>query len=105
MSENDYKTILAPQRPGKFRGVRDLEERWERTLSDAINAGCAGDWDFVSMQTMTVTEGGGLFSKEKTRTLTFLVFARPKPVRSAPAAPQPAPAQEAPVSAQLGPAN
>lgn len=82
MSDYDYKTALAPVRAGKFKGVRDADERLERTLSEAINAGCAGGWEFFGTETVHMEEGGGLFSKPQARVVTFLVFTRPKAVEA-----------------------
>lgn len=84
MSDYEYKTVLAPTRPAKIRGVRDYDERIERTLSDAINAGCSSGWEFFGTETLTIEDGGGLFSKAQSRQVTFLVFTRLKEVKPLP---------------------
>lgn len=104
MSDYDYKTILAPTKPSKVKGVRDAAERMEQTLANAINAGCAGGWEFFGTETIQMETKGGLFSKPEQKAVTFLVFTRPKPMRDEPPA-SPADATLTTSDARLGPAT
>ena len=108
MSEYEYKTVAAPRRAPKVKGVKGKDALAARSIEDVISAECVGGWDYVRSDSFQFEEANGIVGGKHTVTRSIMVFRR-KSARAAPAqttpqqmaAPQmtaePARASEAPV--------
>ena len=105
----DYKTVAAPRRPGKFKGIKG-PDAFARTIEEAISAEAGAGWEYLRADTLPCEEKPGFFSRRQTVLHTILIFRRarahavdpvdepafaPQAVPAAAPAPQPRPAPEA----------
>ncbi|MEL6794098.1 MAG: DUF4177 domain-containing protein, partial [Pseudomonadota bacterium] len=66
MSDMDYKTIIAPRKARKVKGVRGAEERFAYTIGEIIEEQAAEGWTYLRSDTFPVEEKNGFFSAPKT---------------------------------------
>ena len=104
MPELDYKTVTAPRRLRKVKGVKGADELLAYTIGELIEEQAAEGWRYLRADRFVVEEKTGFFSSVKTVERTVLVFARERRRRTQAAAQasydQPAPAQpQEPLSA------
>ena len=99
MSAYEYKTVAAPRRAGRFRGVSGQAERFARTLEEALAEEAVDGWEFQRAENLPCEEKSGFLSRRETVFHSILVFrrakagAQPRPAAEPGfAAPQPAPA-------------
>ena len=76
LSTFEYKTICAPRKALKFKGVKGTEERYARTLTDVINTQAADGWEYLRAESLPVDEKIGLIGKTAERYFSLLVFRR-----------------------------
>lgn len=92
MAEYEYKTVAAPRRARKARGVKGPEALLAHAMSEIIAAEAAQGWEYLRADSLPVEEGGGMFSRAATVWRAVLVFRRPAAKRAEAAPPaQPAP--------------
>lgn len=76
MSTFEYKSICAPRRALKIKGVKDADERYAQTLTGAINEQSANGWDYFRAETLPVDEKSGMMGKTTEKYLSLLIFRR-----------------------------
>ena len=76
MSTFEYKTICAPRKALKVKGVRGADNRYAQTLTDVINAQSADGWEYFRAETLPVDEKSGMMGKTAEKYLSLLVFRR-----------------------------
>lgn len=91
MAEYSYKTVAAPRRARKTRGVRGPEALIAHAMAEIIEAEAANGWDYLRTDSLPVEEGGGMFSRAVTRWRAVMVFRRPTDAASRSHAPTAAP--------------
>ncbi|WP_340110491.1 hypothetical protein [Pikeienuella sp. HZG-20] len=90
MASYTYKTVAAPRRVRKARGVKGPDAALARAMDEIIAAEAAAGWEYLRTDALPVEEGGGFFSRATTTWRAVLVFRREAAPRRAPA-PDPAP--------------
>jgi hypothetical protein len=105
MTFYDYKVIPAPRRLKRIKGIRDPNELFAHTLTDAINEIAREGWEYVRAESLTAEETRGLFRRRVEFSETVLVFRRPRETVSVPrlAAVRSAPPAEPDTEAQAAP--
>jgi len=103
MTSYTYKTVPAPERARKIRGVKTPEDRFAATLEEDMNALGAEGWEFVRTECFTVEERTGLTGKKSVERRVMIyrkavqeVTPEAEPVQLRPAeapTPRPAPAE------------
>lgn len=103
MTGYTYKTVAAPRRLKKVKGVKGQDALLAHSVEDLIAVEAAQGWEYLRADTFPVEEKGSWFSKLAVTERAVLVFrkpiavqpAQPAPQQAAPArpAPHPAPAQ------------
>ena len=76
MSTFEYKTICAPRKALKIKGVKGTEDRYARTLTDVINTQAENGWEYLRSESLPVDEKSGLIGKTAERYISVLVFRR-----------------------------
>lgn len=76
MAELDYKTIAAPRRLKRVKGVKPGEELLAYTISEIIEEQAAEGWRYLRADRFVVEEKAGFFSGPKTIERTVMVFTR-----------------------------
>ena len=114
MTGYSYKTVAAPRRLKKVKGVKGQDALLAHSVEELIAVEAAQGWEYLRADTFPVEEKGGMFSKAVVTERAVLVFrkalavqhvqpvaaqpvAAPAPATQPapqPAAPQPAPAQQ-----------
>lgn len=92
VAELEYKTITAPRRLRKVKGVKGRDELLAYTIGELISAEAAEGWRYLRTDSFTIEEKSGFFSKPATVQRSVLVFARELRRQPRPSAPEPAPA-------------
>ncbi len=114
MTGYNYKTVAAPRRLKKIKGVKGTDAILARTIEDLIAVEAAQGWEYQRTDAFPVEAKSGLFSKSSVEMRAVLVFrkavaahrpqAQPQPVaQPVAAAPQPV-AQPQPAPARAEPA-
>lgn len=99
MSSAEYKTVPAPRRVKKIKGVKGAEATLAKMIEEIISEQVSSGWDYVGTDTFPMEEKRGLFSSRETVLKGVMVFRRDKQPQqyTQPAseqAPTPAPRQE-----------
>lgn len=76
MSTFEYKTICAPRKALKIKGVKGADNRYAQTLTDVINAQSADGWEYFRAETLPVDEKSGMMGKTAEKYLSLLIFRR-----------------------------
>lgn len=76
MSTFEYKSICAPRKALKIKGVKGADERYAQTLTDVINAQSENGWDYFRAETLPVDEKTGMMGKTAEKYLSLLIFRR-----------------------------
>ncbi|PCJ76438.1 MAG: DUF4177 domain-containing protein [Rhodobacteraceae bacterium] len=76
MSTFEYKTICAPRKALKIKGVKGTDNRYAQTLTDAINAQAADGWEYFRAESLPVDEKTGMMGKTEEKYLSLLIFRR-----------------------------
>lgn len=100
MTGYNYKTIAAPRRLKKVKGVKGQGALLAHSVEELIAVEAAQGWEYLRADTFLVEAKGGMFSKPVVTERAVLVFRKPiavqmaQPVAAQPVqpAPQPAPA-------------
>ena len=100
MTGYNYKTIAAPRRLKKVKGVKGQDALLAHSVEELIAVEAAQGWEYLRADTFPVEAKGGMFSKPVVTERAVLVFRKPiavqmaQPVAAQPVqpAPQPAPA-------------
>ena len=79
---HEYRTIPAPRRGLRARGVRDPEARFALAVEAEMNRMAADGWEYVRSDTLPSDERQGLFGGRATVFRTLLVFRRARPERT-----------------------
>ncbi|MBB5517145.1 hypothetical protein FHS89_003192 [Rubricella aquisinus] len=80
-AEIEYKSVPAPTRPNKYKGIKDIDERMAMTLDEVLNAEAQKGWSYAGSQILGCERKRGLFRRSERVDTTFLIFSRPKPSR------------------------
>lgn len=100
MTGYNYKTIAAPRRLKKVKGVKGQDALLAHSVEELIAVEAAQGWEYLRADTFPVEAKGGMFLKPVVTERAVLVFRKPiavqmaQPVAAQPVqpAPQPAPA-------------
>lgn len=103
MSTYDYKTVAAPRKVRKIRGVKGKDAQMAYMIEELIQEEAAAGWDYQRADTFPIEESGGFFSKSRMVQRAVLVFRRPRGAAVQHAAAAMAPV-EAPISTPFSPA-
>ena len=76
MSTFEYKTICAPRKALKVKGVKGADNRYAQTLTDVINAQSADGWEYFRAESLPVDEKSGMMGKTAEKYLSLLIFRR-----------------------------
>lgn len=76
MSTFEYKTICAPRKALKIKGIRGTDDRYAQTLTDVINAQSADGWEYYRAESLPVDEKSGMMGKTTEKYLSLLIFRR-----------------------------
>ncbi len=76
MSTFEYKTICAPRKALKIKGVKGADNRYAQTLTDVINAQSADGWEYFRAESLPVDEKSGMMGKTAEKYLSLLIFRR-----------------------------
>ena len=76
MSTFEYKTICAPRKALKVKGVKGADNRFAHTLTDVINTHSADGWEYFRAETLPVDEKSGMMGKTSEKYLSLLIFRR-----------------------------
>ena len=76
MSTFEYKTICAPRKALKIKGVKGADNRYAQTLTDVINAQSANGWEYFRAESLPVDEKSGMMGKTAEKYLSLLIFRR-----------------------------
>ena len=92
MADLEYKTIAAPRRAQKVKGVKGADERYAHTIGEIIDEQAAKGWRYLQADTFHFEEKNGFFSAARSVARTVLIFCRDRaqPVAAQPPAAAPA---------------
>lgn len=76
MPAYEYKTVAAPRRPKKARGVKGKDAQMAHAVEELIQETAMGGWEYHRTDIFPVQEGGGLFSRAQTVQRAVMVFRR-----------------------------
>jgi hypothetical protein len=76
MSTFEYKTICAPRKALKIKGVKGADNRYAQTLTDVINEQSADGWEYFRAESLPVDEKSGMMGKTAEKYLSLLIFRR-----------------------------
>lgn len=76
MSTFEYKSICAPRKGLKIKGVKGADERYAQTLTDVINDQSANGWEYYRAESLPVDEKSGVMGKTSEKYLSLLIFRR-----------------------------
>ena len=74
----EYKTVCAPRKALKIKGVKGADNRFAQTLTDVINALSADGWEYYRAESLPVDEKTGIMGKSVEKYLSLLIFRREK---------------------------
>jgi len=78
MSTFEYKTICAPRKALKVKGVKGSDNRYAHTLTDVINEQSADGWEYFRAESLPVDEKTSMMGKTSEKYLSLLIFRREK---------------------------
>jgi len=76
MSAYEYKTVAAPRRAGRYRGVAKGPESFARTIEETLSAEAVDGWEFLRAENLPCEEKHGWLSRRETVFHSVLVFRR-----------------------------
>ena len=79
MTRYEYKTVAAPRRERRFKGVKAGADGFARTIEDALNEECVDGWEYLRAESLPCDSKGGLFSRGMEILHTVLIFRRALP--------------------------
>ena len=79
MTRYEYKTVAAPRRERRFKGVKPGAEGFARTVEDVLNAECVDGWEYLRAESLPCDSRGGFFSRGHELLHTVLIFRRALP--------------------------
>ena len=79
MTRFEYKTVAAPRKERRFKGVKSGAEGFARTIEDVLNEECVDGWEFQRAESLPCDARGGLFSRGGEVLHTVLIFRRALP--------------------------
>lgn len=89
MPDFEYKTVAAPRRVKKVKGVKGRNESLAAMVEAIIHDEAAGGWDYLRTDIFPVEEKPNWFSSRGEVNKGVMVFRRAIPTRQAEPAPQP----------------
>ncbi|MFT6772545.1 MAG: hypothetical protein ACJA1L_000249 [Paracoccaceae bacterium] len=95
MTRYDYKTVAAPRRERKTKGVRPGADAFALTLQAVLNEESAAGWEFLRAESLPCDERAGWFGGRREVLHSVLVFRRAVPLPEAAPAPSPRRAEPA----------
>ncbi|QMU58099.1 MAG: DUF4177 domain-containing protein [Boseongicola sp.] len=75
MSSFEYQAVPAPVQAIKIKGVKSVDDRFARTISDVLNEMAADGWEFLRAETLPCEERKGLKGTQKSFQ-NLLIFKR-----------------------------
>jgi hypothetical protein len=78
MTAYDYKTVPAPRRSKRFKGVRGGAESFARTVEETLSAEAVDGWEFYRAESLPCEERKGWFGGRHEALHTVLIFRRVK---------------------------
>ncbi|MGG7568512.1 hypothetical protein ACQ5SO_20345 [Rhodovulum sp. DZ06] len=79
MTRYEYKTVAAPRRERRYKGVKAGHEGFARTIEDVLNDESHDGWEFQRAETLPADSKGGLFSRGGEVLHSVLIFRRALP--------------------------
>ena len=79
MTRYEYKTVAAPRRERRFKGVKAGADGFARTIEDVLNEECVDGWEYLRAESLPCDSKGGLFSRGMEILHTVLIFRRALP--------------------------
>lgn len=76
MSDFEYKTVAAPRRVKKVRGVKGRDAQLAHMIAETITAEATEGWRYMRTDTFEAEEKSGWFSKSQIIRRSVLIFAR-----------------------------
>ena len=76
MSAYEYKTVAAPRRAGRYRGVARGAESFARTIEEMLSTESVDGWEFLRAENLPCEEKHGWLSRRETVFHSVLVFRR-----------------------------
>ena len=76
MSNFEYKSVCAPRKALKLKGVKGADNRFAQTLTDFINEQSYDGWEYYRAETLPVDEKSGIMGKAAEKYLSLLIFRR-----------------------------
>ena len=110
MSAYEYKTVAAPRRAGRYRGVAKGPDSFARTIEETLTNEAIDGWEFQRAENLPCEEKHGWLSRRETVFHSVLVFrrarveARPAPAHPADDWAEPGFAEPAPTFQRSSPA-
>jgi hypothetical protein len=102
MTSYEYKTVPAPRRERRARGMKSGAEAFAHAIQTVLNDESSSGWEFQRAESLPCDEKLGLFRRRQEVLHAILIFRRalvaPAPHRPATRAEPPAPASPAPAS-------
>lgn len=83
MTGYTYKTVAAPRRLKRVKGVKGQDALLSHSVAELIAAEAAQGWEYLRADTFPVEEKGGMFSKPVVTERALLVFRKPVAVQQA----------------------
>jgi len=80
----EYTLLPVPAPSKKAKGRKTIAERMAHALSEVLNEQAKNRWEFSGQEHFSCDEKSGLLGKEKSVTLTYLVFRREMGLESLP---------------------
>ena len=76
MSAYEYKTVAAPRRAGRYRGVAKGPDSFARTIEETLTNEAVDGWEFQRAENLPCEEKHGWLSRRETVFHSVLVFRR-----------------------------
>lgn len=76
MAEFKYKTVAAPRRVKKARGVKGAEAQLAHNIGEIIAREAVDGWEYLRADSLPIEEGGGMFSRPHVSWRAVLIFRR-----------------------------
>jgi hypothetical protein len=102
MTEHEYKTVAAPRRARKLKGMRPGADAFAQTIQAVLNEEAAAGWEYLRAESLPCDEKPGFFGCRQEVLHSVLIFRRAIPARDAVSAPR---ARRAEPAARAEPAS
>lgn len=80
MAHFEYKTVPAPTRANKIKGIKGDADRMALTLDELLNTEAQKGWHYAGSESLPCARRKGLFGGAEMVATSFLIFRREKEV-------------------------